>query len=801
MGGSLSARLATHVPRVGRGLSRLLLPWPGLISGLLALRVPEFWQAVATGGHWLTAGAQMLANDALAALHGWMWWCVLAWPCLTIRLVRGQLLALGALGSLVLLAQAALVHYFQVAGVPLGADLLAYSLDELRTTVQASQTPWPMDVLSALGLGLLCLWGVVWDIGWSRAQQLTDGSLPDHGDGHVPETVALRPSLALGLLGLSLLSAAALPLQWTPDQATAATAQAALNQNKLAVFAGDVLAQTWQQATDPKTGALMAGGDPAYPFARPESTPDTLGPHLALKDGEPPHLIVLVVEGLGRSFSGPQARLGSFTPFLDELAARSLYWDNFLATQGRTFAVLPSLFGSLPFGPHGSRPLVHDSLLSVLKAQGYDLRYFMGSNLAFDQQGAYMASEGVDTQMSERDFDRPERRLSEWGYADGDLLEAMVQRLRQVKNQPSVTVVQTMSMHSPFVVPEQAHYRRLVDARLDTLGLGAEQRAEVQRQRDVYASVMYTDAMLRRFFQDLAQLPSWRNTVVVITGDHRLPEIPMVHKLERYHVPLLVASPLLRGQLQVKAVSSHFDLAPSILAMLSQRYGWATPASVAWMGTGLDTATEFRNLHALPLQQTKTELSDYISGLNYWGQGRLYRIGDGLQPEPMDNPALQARLGQELAQLKAAMASLNTAQRLTPPASAGQRRPYVANQRTLEPKGHASDVEGVVVSGLQPHWPAPEQLQVQGVFHHNGPGASATFVPLLVVSDAQGQEWGEAYGVATQLAEGQSTEVRLQLVLRPEILARGPLFASLVVSHPDNGKPIGQGQYHVPVRP
>ncbi|MEY3612720.1 MAG: hypothetical protein RJB14_2442 [Pseudomonadota bacterium] len=778
-----------------------MLPWAGLILGLLALRVPEYRQALAAGDPWLAAGGQMLANDALAVLHGWLWWCLLAWPCLAIRSVRGQWLALGALGSLVLLVQAALVHYFQVAGVPLGADLLAYSLDELRTTVQASQAPWPLDVLVALGLGLLSLWGLVWRLGWRREQPLTAEPLSDQVGGRVTQVGTLRPRLALGLLGLSLLSAAALPVQWTPDQVSAPPAQAALNQNKLAVFAGDVLAKTWQQATVPPTSALVAGGDPAYPFARPESTPDTLGPHLALKDAEPPHLMVLVVEGLGRSFSGPQARLGSFTPFLDELAARSMYWENFLATQGRTFAVLPSVLGSLPFGPHGSRPLTHDSLLSVLKTQGYALRYFMGSNLAFDQQGAYMASEGVDTQMSERDFDRPERRLSEWGYADGDLLEAVVQRLRQAKDQPSVTVVQTMSMHSPFVVPEQAQYRRLVEARLDTLGLGAEQRAEVLRQRDVYASVMYTDAMLRRFFDDLAQLPSWRNTVVVITGDHRLPEIPMVHKLERYHVPLLVASPLLHRPLQVKAVSSHFDVAPSLLALLSHRYGWATPATVAWMGTGLDTASEFRNLHALPLQQTKTELSDYISGLNYWGQGRLYRIGDGLQPEPMDNPVLQARLDQELTQLKTAMANLNTAKRLTPPASAGQRTTYVANQRTLEPQGHASDVEGVVVSGLQPQWPAPEQLQVQGVFHHNGPGASATFVPLLVVSDAQGREWGEAYGVATQLAEGQSTEVRLQLVLRPEALARGPLFASLVVSHPDNGKPIGQGQYHVPVRP
>src|SRR5690606_41349715 len=89
--------------------------------------------------------------------------------------------------------------------------------------------------------------------------------------------------------------------------------------------------------------------DPADPFLHPDATPDALGPYFGpTRTGRPPNLVVIVVEGLGRSFSGPDAALGSFTPFLDELAGRSLYFDNFMANQGRTFGVLPALFGSLP---------------------------------------------------------------------------------------------------------------------------------------------------------------------------------------------------------------------------------------------------------------------------------------------------------------------------------------------------------------------------------------------------------------------------------------------------------------------
>jgi len=50
---------------------------------------------------------------------------------------------------------------------------------------------------------------------------------------------------------------------------------------------------------------------------------------------------------------GEGAEYGGFTPYLDSLTTKSLYWENFLSNTGRTFGVLPSLLGSLPFGKSG----------------------------------------------------------------------------------------------------------------------------------------------------------------------------------------------------------------------------------------------------------------------------------------------------------------------------------------------------------------------------------------------------------------------------------------------------------------
>src|SRR5205085_4463090 len=113
-----------------------------------------------------------------------------------------------------------------------------------------------------------------------------------------------------------------------------------------------------------------------YPFLHTiDTSSDVLSP-LFNKQQAPPNLVFIVVEGLGRAFSNKDAYLGSFTPFLDSLSDKSLYWSNFLSAGGRTFAMLPSVFGSLPYGKNGFTELgdhmpKHVSLFSVLKQNGY----------------------------------------------------------------------------------------------------------------------------------------------------------------------------------------------------------------------------------------------------------------------------------------------------------------------------------------------------------------------------------------------------------------------------------------------
>jgi phosphoglycerol transferase MdoB-like AlkP superfamily enzyme len=86
-----------------------------------------------------------------------------------------------------------------------------------------------------------------------------------------------------------------------------------------------------------------------YPFQHlSDSTKDVLSPFFT-QTSTPPNIVLILVEGLGRAFTNKGAYLGNFTPFIDSLSEKSLYWENFLSEGGRTFAVLPSILGSLPF--------------------------------------------------------------------------------------------------------------------------------------------------------------------------------------------------------------------------------------------------------------------------------------------------------------------------------------------------------------------------------------------------------------------------------------------------------------------
>lgn len=613
-----------------------------LLAALLVARAAEAYLLAETGRWPEEAGRVALWALGLDLAFFLRLLPVLLVPCLAALLRPRPEAALpwffGATATAVLAGEAALAQFFATAGFPLGADLFGYSLRDIGQTVEAGAEIDDRTALLFL-LPILTLWA----------------ALP-RLDGRRAPPWAAAAALAAGLLAF------AVPATPSPSAFRTEYAQTAAT-NKAAYFTGDSVrffARRWlgagaAAASDPPRDAGIGTAvgeaafrylDPAYPFLRADSTPDVLGPFLEIDPARPPNLVFVLVEGLGRAFSGRDAYLGSFTPFLDSLADRSLTWENFLASQGRTFALLSSLFSSLPYGEQGflalgERMPPHHSLVGVLKAQGYRTRFYGGFDLDFDGERTFLRRQGFDLLVGRDEFGpgytRAPGALS-WGYPDGEVVRRALEQEASETHEPFVAIIQTMSTHTPYQVPDQAAWRRRFEERMEALSLPERTRGRRRANADVYATILYMDDSLRRLFEGFEDLPGYKNTIFIVTGDHRLPEIPLSTRIDRYHVPFILFSPLLKRPERIRSVSTHHDVAPSLFALLRARCGIRTPSAVPWVGAGLDVEPSFRNVHAVPLKQTIGNLVHFVSGLRFLDQGVLFDLRDGMRIEPIDDP-------------------------------------------------------------------------------------------------------------------------------------------------------------------
>jgi len=781
----------TKLSRLGEAVSFFLGLLPALLTGLFCLRAVELAAGIQAGAEFsaIAAIAAAALGQDLAALARYLPALFLfSLPFLLIPSRQARLWGLGLAWSLLLLAQTSLVQYFLTARVPLGADLFAYSLRDIHKTVQGGTGTNP-----ALIAGLLLALAVL-------------GTLLVFL-GRRPRP-ALPPLAASAVLGVSLLVMIFAPGR--PGFAGAGSEYAYdLSLNKAVFFLDDSLAYLAPSRQRAGPGPSLKAAavhdesfhylNPEYPFLRSEQTPDALGPYFKIKPGSPPNLVFVIIEGLGRSFSGPGASLGSFTPQLDLLAEKSLYWENFLAVQGRTFGVLPSIFGSLPFGAKGFADLgermpAHISLLSLLKGHGYRLKFYCGFDLDFENIRAFLSRQGMDLAVGEAEFGAGYPRSNSWGYADGELVSRALAGEAADSKQPYVSVLKTTTMHTPYTFLGQPAFGARLESRLDELGVAAGSREPYRAFSNMYTSILYTDEAVGRFMEESRKNPAYQNTIFVITGDHRLPEIPMGARIDRYHVPLLIYSPLLKAPARIKAVSSHFDLAPSLAAFFSRNYGLKGPLAVTWLGSGLDMEASFRNLHDIPIKQTKTNLVDFVSGTWYLNQDTLYKLKDGMRAEPVRDEAALAAVRAQFGSFRSSNDKFAASLSLLPKWVPGQETVKTAAK---PPAAAATPAVFSVEEVRAPGEARAGKLEIEAVFANTGKAGSGAFIPLVVLLSADGREVSESYGPLQLLDSGG--KVSLKLRVKSQGVSPGKYFLAVVPSHPRTGKRVGSGKFRIPV--
>ena len=576
----------------------------------------------------------------------------------------------------VVFTEVVLLRYFSTTRIPLGADIFGYSFAEMRQTVGASGEIKFSAILPVL---LFCLIAVFAYRRWPYFKVSTLGIfavtiymlyaiLSSNNLNPNPAEYRSEFSMNIAANKLNLFGASIFNYYSQKN----GTSKFELNSNNMQKdLASDAIRSS---NLNEKLLDAAGSGVPAenpfnyvsadYPFLHAETTPDLLAPFFK-PDTQAPSVVFIIVESLGRAYTGENSYLGSFTPFLDSLMTKSLYWENCLSTSGRTFSVIPSLTASLPFGEKGFADLGdkmpdHLSLISLLHGiSGYNSSFYYGGDPKFDNMESFLKRQGPVKIVGIKDFGAEYKQLPSdkngfsWGYGDKDIFRKYLTDLKTNEREKRVDLMLTIAMHNPFMVPDQEHYNELVEKRMITDKLSEEAKKYNRQYLPQFASILYFDEALRYFFTEFSKLKSYGHTIFIITGDHRMPEIPISTQLDRFHVPLVIFSPLLKQGVKFSSVVTHYDVTPSLLALFKNRLNLTLPTLSSWIGHGLDTNIAFRNLNAYPLKRNTGELTDFLSGTHFLSGSTLYKVAPDLDIEPENNPELNDLLQKQFNNYKA----------------------------------------------------------------------------------------------------------------------------------------------------
>ena len=613
-----------------------------LIISFWAISFFAFLMTAANGAQFANPGTSFgynLLNDFWAGMGISLLFFSLYFLFFFIKKPIGNLL-IKVLFCLIVIGQFALVKYHLTTLVNLGADILGYSLDDMYTTVTASES---LSFVYFLPFILFPLLFLAVNYGFNKFTNE-------------------RQIFA---------SAIILVIVFGSSKLIFSEATETDYQNKLYYLGADIFRYQQEKSI---ADAYNLSGRNDYPLLKSfRDSKDVLSPFFNIQE-EKPNIVFIIVEGLGGEFVGKNAYRG-FTPFLDSLIDKSLYWENFVSNAGRTFGALPSLLGSLPYGEKGFLELnplpSHFSLISVLKANEYTTSFYGGDNSSFDRKINFLEYNEIDHIIDENRYG-PEYVKTQsnaggfsWGYPDGEIFKKTLTEL-DGKKMPRLDIIATLTNHEPFDFPSKNVYLTKVDSVLNSKQLFGVEKEEILAYKDIFACLLYSDNSIEYFMEEYAKRPEYNNTIFIITGDHRLIPIAQKDKLCRFHVPLFIFSPMLKKSEKFKSISSHWDVTPSLLSFLMNNYKFNKMKETSWMSQGLDTARQFRNIHQIPLMRYKGAINDFIYKDYFYADGELFKINENFGTNKVNEPELLKIAADSLLEFKKLNGYLSKKNRIFP---------------------------------------------------------------------------------------------------------------------------------------
>lgn len=287
------------------------------------------------------------------------------------------------------------------------------------------------------------------------------------------------------------------------------------------------------------------------------------------------NLIVVSLESTQNFVLNYKINEKEVTPFLNELADSSYYFNNFYhqTGQGKTsdseFLVDNSLY-PLPRGAvFQTHPLnEYNAMPEILKANGYYSAVFHGNNKSFWNRDVVYKAMGYNHFFSEEYYKLTDENTINYGLKDIPFFEQSMPYLKDLP-QPFYARFITLTNHHPYLIHEDEQWIEPYPVDDGTVSR-------------YFTTVRYADEALRSFFNDLKKSGLYKNSVVVVYGDHYgiserhqdamaqvlgKPNLTAYNQIELQQVPLFIHVPGKRGK-QLDTVGGQVDLKPTLLHLL-----------------------------------------------------------------------------------------------------------------------------------------------------------------------------------------------------------------------------------------
>lgn len=273
------------------------------------------------------------------------------------------------------------------------------------------------------------------------------------------------------------------------------------------------------------------------------------------------NVVLITIESYSADFMKMYGNEQNITPFLDNLAQKSLLFTNLYAVGNRTVRGLEAV--TLCFPPTAGESVVKRkdnkdkfSTGAIFKQKGYNVKFLYGGDAFFDNMEDFFTGNGYDI-IDKKSFTPEEVTFANiWGVCDEDMANKAIKVMNSEAKtgKPFFNHWMTVSNHRPFTYPNN---------KIDIPGDA--------KSRD--GGVKYTDYALKKFFEMASKQAWFKNTVFVILADHCASsagktELPV----DKYKIPAMIYSPGFIQPQNYTNLMSQIDIMPTLFGLLHFNY-------------------------------------------------------------------------------------------------------------------------------------------------------------------------------------------------------------------------------------